>query len=269
MMFTDHVLLRRGARNKIGECQPAPWIVTLVFLLLTIWLSIGVGFVLPDPMEQVRAALAALPQEVLDSSTLLTAHFRSLLASTFAAPTARMALFVNILLYLTTMVFRYGYAGYCLSTMRSEECGVGELFSRFYLAGKIILAELLVGIIVFCWSLFLLIPGLIAYLRYRMVPYILLEDPDKSVFQAMGESHMRMRGHKLDLLRLELSFFPYLLGVEVLILIIDSFTAGYPTADYLLINAANTACYVFLMPYISFTRAAWYLTLPALSRPEA
>lgn len=93
---------------------------------------------------------------------------------------------------------------------------IGTLFSTFKkgqwlpIAGKIFLLD----IQIFLWSLLLIIPGVIKYYEYRMVPYLLSEDPDMTLEEAKEISRRMTDGQKRDIFDLDLSFIGwYLLGI--------------------------------------------------------
>ncbi|MGM0397153.1 MAG: DUF975 family protein [Bacillota bacterium] len=93
---------------------------------------------------------------------------------------------------------------------------IGNLFSTFKkgqwlpIAGKIFLLELYI----FLWTLLLIIPGIIKYYQYRMVPYILSEDPEMPLREAIEISTRMTDGQKGDIFLLDLSFIGwYLLGL--------------------------------------------------------
>lgn len=94
----------------------------------------------------------------------------------------------------------------------------------------------LMFIFVFLWSLLFLIPGIIKAYSYAMTPYILKDYPELSANQAINLSRKMMKGHKLDLFILQLSF----IGWGILTL----FTAGIGT--------------LWLMPYMMTAQAAFY-----------
>lgn len=56
------------------------------------------------------------------------------------------------------------------------------------------------------WSLLLVIPGIVKYYEYRMVPYILAEQPDMPKDQALMLSSRMMHGEKWRAFLLDLSF---------------------------------------------------------------
>lgn len=60
---------------------------------------------------------------------------------------------------------------------------------------------------VFLWSLLFVIPGIIKSYEYRMIPYILGENPDMDKEQVFALSKQMMDGNKWDTFVLDLSFF--------------------------------------------------------------
>ena len=76
------------------------------------------------------------------------------------------------------------------------------------------LAVLLTGIFTFLWSLLFIIPGIIKSLAYAMTPYIIAENPDIDAMKAIEMSQEMMKGHKMELFMLHLSFIGwYILGM--------------------------------------------------------
>ena len=73
---------------------------------------------------------------------------------------------------------------------------------------------LLKDIYLFLWSLLFIIPGIIKSYSYRMVPYILTENPQMGANEAITLSRKMMDGHKWRAFVLDLSFIGwYLLGL--------------------------------------------------------
>ncbi len=57
------------------------------------------------------------------------------------------------------------------------------------------------------WACLFLIPGIIKAYSYRLVPYILAENPDMKPMEAITLSRNMMNGHKMNTFILDLSFF--------------------------------------------------------------
>lgn len=81
---------------------------------------------------------------------------------------------------------------------------LGTGFSRNY--WNVVAGMFFRDLYVFLWSLLLIIPGLIKEYEYRMVPYILAEDPDVAPNDALRISKEMMYGDKMNALIFDLSF---------------------------------------------------------------
>ena len=93
---------------------------------------------------------------------------------------------------------------------------------------------------IWLWSLLFIIPGIIKAYEYRMVPYIMSEDPTKNYKDALAESKKLMAGNKWKTFVLDLSF----IGWDIL----SCFTLGFLEV-------------FFVAPYKASTEAALYETL--------
>lgn len=71
----------------------------------------------------------------------------------------------------------------------------------------IVKSMLLVDVLVFAWSLLLVIPGIIKAHAYSMVPFILADNPEMDSKRAIQLSEQMTDGHKMDIFILGLSFF--------------------------------------------------------------
>lgn len=111
------------------------------------------------------------------------------------------------------------------------------LFSKFSNLGKCLLLNLAMWLLIFAWSLLLIVPGIIAAYRYAMAPYIMAQNPDIGVMDAIGQSKELMRGHKGRLFWLSLTFIGWVL------LSVLTFGIGF----------------LWLNPYMEAVQAAFYL----------
>jgi Predicted integral membrane protein len=89
------------------------------------------------------------------------------------------------------------------------------------------------------WYLLFIIPGIIKYYAYRMVPYILADNPNIGYKRALKLSMQMTRGNKFRIFILDLSFIGWLL----------------------LGTLALCVGVLFVLPYINATNAELYLTL--------
>lgn len=93
---------------------------------------------------------------------------------------------------------------------------------------------------IFLWGLLLVIPGIVKGYEYRMVSYILAEQPDIDSYQAFEISRSMMMGRKADAFILDLSF----IGWYLLSVITCNLSGIFWTAPYQ--SAVNAELYVTL-----------------------
>ena len=90
------------------------------------------------------------------------------------------------------------------------------------------------------WSMLFIVPGIIKFYEYRLIPYIIASNPDMSYDEAQAISAAQMNGRKFDLFVMDLSFLGWLL--------LNALTAG-------ILNA------VWLRAYMEASYAAFFLSL--------
>ena len=83
---------------------------------------------------------------------------------------------------------------------------LNELKKGFHPYGRTVGAMLLRDVFLMLWFMLFLIPGLIKIYSYRMVPYILADDPEIGAKDAITLSRQMMDGHKWNTFVLDLSF---------------------------------------------------------------
>ena len=92
-----------------------------------------------------------------------------------------------------------GYTTLILLIARKQEPNFSILFSGFKRFGTSLAAYLLMCIYVILWTLLLIIPGIIACLRYSQTFYILSEDENISPLEAISKSKEIMIDNKWKL----------------------------------------------------------------------
>ena len=104
------------------------------------------------------------------------------------------------------------------------------------------------------WSLLLIVPGVIKYYEYRMIPYILSENPGIDSKEAFTMSKNLMDGNKWAVFVLDLSFLGWALLASLITIVLESMVFFNFLSTGLL--AMLPVC--FLAPYISATNAELY-----------
>lgn len=86
--------------------------------------------------------------------------------------------------------------------------GAGSLFYAFQCGhyGKIVLTLFLRNLYTVLWGILLVIPGIIKSYEYRMIPYLLADNPEMSRQEAFQLSKEMMDGEKWNAFVLDLSF---------------------------------------------------------------
>ncbi|MFJ8526584.1 DUF975 family protein [Bacillus sp. NPDC094106] len=142
-------------------------------------------------------------------------------------------------------VMSYGYYNFTLCLAKNESTTIGNLFEGFKKNNlfRSMKLGILQTIFIILWSLLFIIPGIIKFFSYSMAYFILLENPEYTASEAIKKSKEMMKGHKLDLFILWLSF----IGWFILGSFIGLFTLSIP--------------YLWISPYYNTTVSHFYLTL--------
>lgn len=127
---------------------------------------------------------------------------------------------------------------------RQSQSYVKELFS--YYNGRVFLTMVLRAIYTVLWTLLFIIPGIVKSYSYAMTEYVMYDNPELKNNAAIEKSMEMMKGKKMKLFLLDLSF----IGWGILCI----FTLGFGL--------------ILLMPYIATTRAAFYEDLKAELDPQ-
>ena len=115
-------------------------------------------------------------------------------------------------------------------------------FSNGYM--NVVKTMFLRGLFTFLWTLLFIIPGIIKGYEYRMIPYILAENPGIDSREAFAVSKQMMDGNKWAAFVLDLSF----LGWQIL----SVFTCGILSVFY-------------VNPYVYMTNAELYVALKEIT----
>lgn len=159
-----------------------------------------------------------------------------------------LGLLLAFALFLLDPLLSVGFISFCMKHNRGQSFEIRDLFNGFVYFGKILLLFFASTLLIFLWSLLFIIPGIVAAYKYRLIYYIFLDDTEKSVRQCLYESKKLMRGKKMDLLIIDLSFFGwYLLNI------VTMFTVSFTPIPF-----AFPIILIWLSPYLGLTRAGFY-----------
>jgi uncharacterized membrane protein len=99
------------------------------------------------------------------------------------------------------------------------------IFDSFKEFKRTFLFHILSTIFIVLWTLLLVVPGIMAAIRYSMAYYLLAENPEMEAMEALRKSSEMMQGHKLDFFKFCLSFIGWAflclitMGIGFLVLI--------------------------------------------------
>ena len=223
--------LKASARKLIIENAPGLLIISLVYVVFVTvvdWLAVS----LPGSIN-LDDIYARLSSGEMPGPGIIYTNFRPI------------GVFLALLLYIIQPVLNAGFISYCMKTTRFQETEFKDLFNGFLFFSKVVTIFIITTVLIFLWSMLLFIPGIIAFYRYRLAYYLLLDDPEKGALQCIQESKLLMHGKKLDLLIIDISFIGwYFLNIAVIFLIPS------PIAIPLVS--------IWLSPYFGLTIAAFY-----------
>lgn len=138
-----------------------------------------------------------------------------------------------------------GLINYVLKIVREEEAKFDMIFmfydKRIFLVFGV---SFLVSLICVLWSLLLIIPGIIAYLSYSLVNYILADNDNMSIMEILRESKRLTYGYKADIFLFGLSFLGWYL--------LSAFTMGI--------------AFIYVIPYTLVASAMYYEELKKIKK---
>lgn len=110
--------------------------------------------------------------------------------------------------FLVGNVLEMGCCGFYIENMYSNP-KVGRVLGGFRSGayGNIVKTMFFRDVYILLWTLLLIVPGIVKGYEYRLVPYLLAENPDMPVQEVLERSKELMYGQKMDAFVLDLSFF--------------------------------------------------------------
>jgi uncharacterized membrane protein len=98
-------------------------------------------------------------------------------------------------------------AVYFYMKIESEgDSNINVLFDGFQDFKRGLVFHIVTTIFIILWSLLLIVPGIIAAIKYSMGYYLMVENPDMEPMEAIRKSSELMDGHKMEFFSFVLSF---------------------------------------------------------------
>lgn len=189
--------------------------------------------------------------------------------ATNLTPALTLAILVTSIYSLfVTGAFSYGISKFSLKVSRGQEAQLLTIFDGFTRVFKTMGLLLYITLKTFLWTLLLIIPGIIAGLRYSQAFYVMVDNPEYSIRECVEESKARMEGNKMKLFCLNFSFIGWMIVTALAVTAVGALLIPVFTMMPL---AVETVVYSFIlaigmMPlcaYLILSNARFYeLTTP-------
>ena len=124
-------------------------------------------------------------------------------------PATPLVVFFYLMLF--SGVFRMGECLYALTYIRNRQVDYRAITESLNYYLKALGVFILQTVIIAFWTMFFVVPGILAALNFQQAFYILADDPDKPVTQILAESKMMMYGNRWNYVRLMICYVPYIL----------------------------------------------------------
>ncbi len=210
-MIIDRTAAKLQAKQLIRESQPSMLTAALLYTLLTAligWLSLRLTGVDTNTMNEM------------------------------------LQLASDSLLRLAMAVVGVGFSLFVMNSVRRSQPAIGNLLDGFGMFPRVLFLIILQIVLIFLWSLLLVIPGIIAAYRYSFAVYVMIDHPEMSAMDCLRESKRLTTGYKRQLFLLDLSFIFWFLLTMI------------PVVGYI--------AQVYVTPYMESARVLYYEQIRAL-----
>ena len=233
-MIIDRTAAKLQAKQLIRESQPSMLTAALLYTLLTAligWLSLRLTGVDTNTMnEMLQLASEGNSEAVMAMMTKAT-------------PSAGASL-IDMLLRLAMAVVGVGFSLFVMNSVRRSQPAIGNLLDGFGMFPRVLFLIILQIVLIFLWSLLLVIPGIIAAYRYSFAVYVMIDHPEMSAMDCLRESKRLTTGYKRQLFLLDLSFIFWFLLTMI------------PVVGYI--------AQVYVTPYMESAKVLYYEQIRAL-----
>ena len=143
----------------------------------------------------------------------------------------------GLLLTILAIPIQFGFVVAHLHSSRQDlPADISDLFFGYKRFWNVLGTMLLEILVIIGGTILLIIPGIILSFAYAIVPFVLRDNPELSPVEVLQKSRMMMKGHKMDLFLLYLSFIGW----------------------FLLCFLTLFIGYLWLVPYLQMTEVKFY-----------
>lgn len=239
--------LKFTARGFMSHAKPNPLMVGVAGLSIHAVLSILDSEVTNAPMKNQLIAEAYQQFQTNQNYNQFVNTVNSIQPSFVESA-------LSALLYLMVLMISTGIVIYVISEARWHKGSYGNLLDALPILLRVTWYQVVTTVYVALWSLLLVVPGIIASYNYRQGLYILLDHPEMSVSECIRASKHMMRGKKLELVQIDLSFLGWTLSESFVVM---ALTAVFGSASYLP-TFLMLPLSAFIRMYMEFTMFLYY-----------
>ena len=224
-MELDRPLLKERSKQLIRESNPKVLTASVLFIALSALIT-----VLSTRLAGIDADTAMRYMQYLQDGN--TDAALRVLSSTTPSTGAQL---VNLLLKSVSIIVALGFEIFLLNTLRGTAPMLANLLDGFGYWWKVLLIDLVCGVLILLWSLLLIVPGIIAAYRYSMAHYVLITNPDLGVMDCIRESKRLTQGWKGALFVMDLSYLGWavLCAIPVLGWLLSIWVTPYRALTFL------------------------------------
>lgn len=238
--------LKFTARGFLAHAKPSPMLIGIAALAIMTMLDF-LGSKITNEAARNEAILKAA-QQAMETQNI--EHYMDIVSK--YQPTF-MQNILSALLSLMVLMIATGIVIYVICECRWHKGSFGNLFDALPILLRVFWYQFITTALTLLWGLLFIIPGFIASYSYRQGLYILLDHPEMSVMECIRASKHMMKGHKMELFKLDLSFFGWVFAQSFVTnaLAISLGDAYLPALFLLPMNA-------FIRMYMEFTFFLYY-----------
>ena len=229
-MDLNRAALKADARRRAAGYHPSPILAALIVFALGLLISTLSSYLMgADRLTTALTNAAQFGPDAVEQAYISFFEHYSV---------SGVAVVLVIALEIMSYIVSVGFVIFSLHVSRDETAEIGNLFDGFGIFFRALWLAILQGLLVFLWSLLLVVPGIIAAYRYSLAVYIMIDHPELGAMDCIRESKRMTQGYKAQLFKLDLSFLLWLL------------LSSLPVVGY--------AVQVVLTPYMETARALYY-----------
>ena len=234
------------ARGYLSHAKPSPLLVGIGGIGLMTLLEI-LSSEVTNALERNQSLYTAAQQfmETQNNQVYMNAIMEN-------QPTFIQTL-LSALLSLMILMIATGIVIYVITEARYHKGSFGNLFDALPILVRVVWYQAITTVLVALWSLLLVVPGIIALYSYRQGLYILLDHPEMSVPECIRASKHMMKGHKMELFGLDMSFLGWTLSLSLLS---NLFAMAVGSAYLAAVLALPMSAFVQM--YMEFTMFLYY-----------